>query len=432
VLVDSQPTVLDGPLVVVDAHPLGTDVQVVNTDVQALDLAAPADAKVEVLIPTQDAGVDVTTPDLPVGPDLGPDSAVDVPPTTTTMNILANCTAYTHTQKDSTGVIEDWAVYQVAFTPDGKTLISFGEDGRAKVWNVTVTGLAAPANGLEFASTNYGLNGAISPDGKYVAVSDKFSEVTVYDLPTSMQYGAPSVKWSLPVGALSVSTGYVDVVQFTSDGAHLVTAYKAYSSPDPNQFVVWELGTQTIARHLDYAYNDRPLAVFPGSYTGAMWVASAARISGDAGGYVSTVTLMDVSQASPTKAQFTVPGYVNNMAFSPDGTTLALAFDSGEVSLWDITNKSNMTRLGSPLVAASTSSTISAYALGYTNDGKYLAAGIGDSWGSANKLSLVQLQQKTALQKTLNFYPWAAVFSPDGLGLAVGESNQGVLLYCRP
>lgn len=429
-VVDSQP-VLDGTPVVVDSQPIGPDVQILAPDVQALDLAAPADAKVDVLIPTQDAGVDVTTPDLPVSPDLGPDSAVDVPPTTTTMNIMANCTAYTHTKKDSTGKIQDWAVYQTAFSPDGKILISFGEDGRAKVWNVTATGLSEPSSGLVFASSTLApLNGAISQDGNYVAVGDRDGHMIVYDLTASLQFGAPAQKWSLPVNALSVSTRYPDIIQFTSDGAHLVTALRAYSSSDPNQFVVWELGTQTVARHVDYAPGDRPMAVLPGSYTGAMWVASAASFTGDAGD-ASRVTLMDVAQASPSKAQFTVPGTVENMAFSPDGTTLAIAFDSGEVSQWDITSKSSISRLGSPLVAAPTSGSPTAYALAYTNDGKYLAAGTADYFGGGT-LSLVQLQQKTALSKPIDYLPEAATFTSDGLGLAVGELDYGVLLYCRP
>ncbi len=420
--VDVSPAVPDGPPVLVDTQPG-------HVDAPASDVVSASDTKPDAAGQNPDVPEDGSPADLPASPDLGPDGPVDAPPTT--MNIMANCTAYTHALKDSTGAIEDWAVYQVAFSPDGKVLISFGEDGRAKVWNVTATGLSEPSSGLVFASTNLSLNGAISQDGNYVAIGDQNSEVAVFDLPASLQYGAPTKKWSLPVSALSVVTGYPDVMQFTTDGGHLIVAYRAYSQPDANQFVVWDLTTQTIARHADYAYEDRPMAVLSGSYAGAMWVASAANVTGDAGDYVSTVTLMDVSQASPAKAQVTVPGYINNMAFSPDGTTLAIAFDSGEVSLWDITSKSSIARLGNPLIAASTSGSSSAYALAYANDGKYLAAGAGDFFGSS-MLSLIQVQQRIALQKPIDYLPFAAAFAPDGLGLAVGERDLGVLLYCRP
>jgi WD40 repeat protein len=96
------------------------------------------------------------------------------------------------------------------------------------------------------------------------------------------------------------------------------------------------------------------------------------------------------------------------------------------VSLWDITTKSNIVRLGSPLIAASTSYS-SAYALAYTPDGKYLAAGLFDF-----TVRLVNLQPKVALQKSLDYLPWSLAFAPDGLGLAIGERDLGVLLYCRP
>jgi WD40 repeat protein len=216
------------------------------------------------------------------------------------------------------------------------------------------------------------------------------------------------------------------VIQFTTDGGHLVVAYKAYGPPDANPFAVWDLGTQKIVRLVNYENADKPMAVLPGSYPGSMWVASVAIGTTDAGADISTVTLMDVSQASPSKAQVTLDGKVYSMAFSPDGTTLAIGFYSGEVSLWDITTKSNIVRLGSPLVAG-TSDSNSAYALAYTPDGKFLAAGLFDF-----TVRLVNLQPKVALQKAIDFLPWSLAFTPDGLGLAVGERDNGVLLYCRP
>ena len=420
-IVDTRLSALDGPGGSIDVEPAGADGP-------GLDLVSPSDAKTDVAIQTPDAPEDVPHVDLPAGPDagpdLGPDGTVDAPPTT--MNVLANCKAYTHSTMDSKGAIEDWGIRQLAFFPDGANLISFGEDGRAKLWNVTAAGLAEAPSGLVFKGGQNSVYGTISQDGNYVAVGDGNSEVTVYDLAVSIKYGAPSTKWSLPASALPVVLDPPQVIQFTTDGGHLVVAYKAYSPPDANPFAVWDLGTQKIVRLVNYDNNDLPMAVLPGSYTSSMWVASVATGTTDAGADFSTVTLMDVSQASPSKAQVTIDGDVYSMAFSPDGTTLAIGFYSGEVSLWDITTKSNIVRLGSPLIAASTSYS-SAYALAYTPDGKYLAAGLFDF-----TVRLVNLQPKVALQKSLDYLPWSLAFAPDGLGLAIGERDLGVLLYCRP
>jgi WD40 repeat protein len=149
--------------------------------------------------------------------------------------------------------------------------------------------------------------------------------------------------------------------------------------------------------------------------------------TGDAGADISTVTLMDVSQASPSKAQVTIDGDVYSMAFSPDGTTLAIAFYSGEVSLWDITTKSNIVRLGSPLVAASDQLQLGLRACLHT---RREVPGWPDFFDFT--VRLVQLAAEVALQKSLDYLPWSVAFAPDGLGLAVGERDNGVLLYCRP
>jgi len=414
---DTQPPTLDGPSIVVDTQQVGLDVQ-------ALDSAPLADVKADVAVSALDAAVDLSTPDLTPGLDLGSDGPVDAP--ATTMNVLANCKSYTHAKLDSTGKAQDWGIRQLAFSPDGKVLISFGEDGRAKQWNVTAAGLAEPSSSLIFTGDR-NLSGTISFDGKLVAVGDTSSKVEVYDLAASMQFGAPSKKVSLPPDTLNPMPYNAARLQFTTDGGHLAVVYSGDGRPEPNQLAVWDLGTQQITRLVKFDYDDWPMTILPGAYTGSLWVASAISLPGDGGGYVSTVTLMDVLQASPSKAQFTIPGEIANMAFSPDGTTLAIGFASGEVSLWDITNKSNVVRLGSPLVVGSTSNPDEAYALAYTPDGRYLAAGIFDY-----TVRLITLQSKQALQKDLAYLPWSAAFAPDGLALAVGERDFGVLLYCRP
>jgi len=183
-------------------------------------------------------------------------------------------------------------------------------------------------------------------------------------------------------------------------------------------------------RLVSYDYSDEPMAILPGAYTDSMWVASSAIVTTDAGDDESVVTLVDLATPAPrSKAQFTVPGDINVIAFSPDGTTLAIATDQGEVGLWDITTKSSITRLGSPLIAASSAAN-SAYSLAYTADGKYLAMGTGDLFGSST-VRLQSLQPRMSLQKTIDYIPWSLAFSPDGQALAIGERDLGVILYCK-
>jgi len=426
----------DGPTSAQPDTQMGMDRQTVDTGASdvAADIVHAEDVGADVSSVQPDTGpagldtaADAPLPDAPLGKDLGPDVSPDLP---TTMNVLAHCTQYTHTATFGTGdaaTVADFGVRQLVFSPDGKTLVSFGEDGRAKLWNVSATGLAETS---VIFTGDRNMHGAISPDGKYVAVGDESDDVTVYDLAASLQYGSASSKWALAPSLLTPEPGDgATRLQFTTDGSHLVVFYDAFMQPEQNQLVVWDLGTQLVARVVKYDYDEKVKAIFPGSYTDAMWVASARTYDTDGGDAETEVTLMDVSQASPSKAQFRIAGTVNTMAFSPDGSTLAVGLDEGEVSLWDITSKSNISRLGSPLIPSS--STNSTVMLAYTPDGKYLAVDVG-VWAGTSSAKIVSLQLKQSLQHAITYYPWSLAFAPDGLALAIGERDDGIIDYCHP
>jgi hypothetical protein len=410
----------DGPLANSDGPLLGKDVA-------TPDLTLLPDAQADLPTVSLDVPAEAPAPDTRLGPDFGPDGPVDG--AFTTMNVFGHCATYTHSTLTSTGTPGDFVVRQVIFTPDGRNLVSLGDDGRGKVWNVTSSGLEAPPNGVVF-SGNGKLSGAIRSDGKYLAVGDGDGLVTVYDFGASLSSGAAASLYELPVDALPTVPLLALPRGFTTDGNYLLVAYSAYYYGDSNQLAIWNLSTQKIVRVLDYGVDDWPTAFLPGSSSGPMWVASAATVNTDAGDYLSVVTLMDVAQSSPSKAQFSIPGTVNRIAFSPDGTTLAITVDTGEVGLWDITNKASITRLGSPLIAGSASGSSSADPIAYAPDGKYVAAGIIGVTTSSIKIVSIQLKQ--TLQKSLDYDPFSVSFSPDGLGIAVGENGLGRILYCTP
>jgi WD40 repeat protein len=412
---DAQPTGLDGPLVAIDTQPTHLD-------------AAVADLPVVPDAPIADAPADLPVADAYVAPDLGPDSSPDAPPTT--MQLFARCRSYTHSKLTSTGEPGDWVVRGVMFTPDGRHLVSLGDDGRGKVWDVSAAGLAVNASGLEFAGSGR-MNGVFTVDGKQLAIGSQDGIVKIYDFQASLDSGAAVSVGELSPDLLPVTSKNAFPRGFTTDGKHLVVVYEAYYFGDANQIAVWDLSTQQLVRSFESTNaDDWPMNFLPAAFTSALWVVSGEPFTGDGGGYQTLVTLMDVSQAAPTKAQFIANGYVNRAVFSPDGSTLALALDTGEVSLWDITNKAVITQLGSPLVVGSSSGGAEGIALAYSPDGKYVAAGFGGF--STPSARLISLQPKQTLQKTLDYDPFSMAFSPDGLGLAIGEYYYGTILLCTP
>jgi hypothetical protein len=59
---------------------------------------------------------------------------------------------------------------------------------------------------------------------------------------------------------------------------------------------------------------------------------------------------------------------------------------------------------------------------------RFIAAGFTDNVSTAR---LISLQPRLTVEKTTDWIPWSIALSPDGLGLAVGERDNGVVLYCR-
>jgi WD40 repeat protein len=436
--VDAAPGAEVGDGGVIDV--LRADVSVSAEAGPAIDGPALDVAQIEAQLPDAapdaslypEVSADRPSDDAALVPEVGIDGSsivVDTNPdvVVTPSSVLRNCTSYTHTVTFSSGTIGDWPIQKLVFSPAGNNLFSYGEDGRVKVWDVTSTGLQP--NGLVFTGEGE-LTGAVSPDGKYLAVGQRYGEVTLYDLPGSIGGGSPMAHLVLPASAIPKRPDRAFPRHFTSDGKHLVVLYTGLNSPDPNTVAVWDLTTQTIVRSATFDYDDWPIVVMPGSSLDpSMWVVAAARTSTD-GGMASLVTLLDIAQSSPTKTQAIVPGTVGSMAFSPDGKALAIGIDSNEVGLWDISDKTKLLPPTTPLISRSGGSSTGVYALSFSSDGSYLA--VATEGGSVPAVKVASTKQKELFQKDVTSTPMAVAFAPGDLALAIGQYRFGGILYCTP
>jgi WD40 repeat protein len=409
-----------------------------SVDTTGVDVAVsdgPADVPVNLDIPSDsvlpDAPADVPGPvdqaaDALPAQDVGVDSGEAGISMT---NFLHTCTPYTHSLTYSGGVIGDWGVRKLVFSPDGKYLISFGEDGRAKVWDVTTTGLAVIASGLEYSGQD-SLEGSISPDGKLVAVGDRAAAVNVFDFQASLTAGASVSSATLSKALVATKLYSAEFVEFVGDSSHLVVAYYSGGQPDPNYLALWSAGaTPGLVNKVSFDTSVRTWAYLPGPYPGPVWVASAGTLATDAGASESTISLVDLSQANPTKVEVRTPGTVESLAFTPDGNTLVVGFYDGELSLWDVTSKTSIVKKPNPLIAG-VSSGPTVMCVATSRDGQYVAAGT-DDWTTA-AVTLFKLPKSLSTKKVIDYIPWSLTFAPNNLALAVGERNKGVILYCTP
>ena len=211
----------------------------------------------------------------------------------------------------------------VVFAPDGRTLVTADHDGTVLLWDLADRAqprrLGAPLTG----HTSLVFSVEFAPDGRTLATADSDGMVLLWDLADRAQprrLGAPVTSRTGPVFALDsrtlASTGFGGTV------------------------MLWDLTDRAQPRRLGAPLSAQATSVAfaPDGRT----LAST--------GVNDTVSLWDLTdRAQPRRLGTPLPGQADSVEFAPDGRTLATASGDGTVSLWDLTDRAQPRRLGTPL-----------------------------------------------------------------------------------
>lgn len=307
-------------------------------------------------------------------------------------------------------------VQTVQFSPDGRTLLTsgqaptFNEEPFTLLWEVeTGDQLAQPAPGAQAASPrllgNASISAAFSPDGKKLLLGDPGHGVTLWDVTTEKVLH-------------SVSTPQVD--PFDRNAVRPSVAFH----PNGSQFAA--VGSDGAVRFWDAVTGSQvgdPLPAHPGdtaSLVGPVIVFSPDGAVFATGGTDGSIRFWDTATRQPIGAPLTGhtrpdrTSLAQSLAFSLDGRTLAAGSEDGTVRLWDVRTRN---LVGTPLSGHTRAVT----SVAFSPDGKTLASGARDGtarlWNVTGHLQLAH----PAIEHSGMLY--ALAFSPDGRTLATGGDN---------
>jgi WD40 repeat protein len=351
----------------------------------------------------------------------------------------------------------------VGFSIDGKQLVSAGADKTARVWDVQNAGAAIRP--LEGRSNDWSPVTRFSPDGQLIAAAvgrsvrlwDAATGRLVRELSPGDKERVTSIAFSptdnrlLAVGfggeagvsyvalrdidagtelarLVDAYSGDVGTLAFSPTGKYLVTGFgtKLYLSPpnSPNPLKVWDVAARRLIRRLQGHTGDCLSLNF--SQDGTL-LASGSRdgtaIIWSTGTWKALHTLQNADHGSRYVRYG--PGMVEDVAFSPDGKSLALASREGSVQLWDVASGKLLDTLKRHSGAVD--------AVVFSPDGRTLASGSSDQtvrlWNVETRRELMQLGPggiQLHHVSSLVFSPSGQHLLADGTGAAFWSTSPVV------
>ncbi len=346
------------------------------------------------------------------------------------------------------------AINTVGFSSDNKRLVTASADKTARVWDLDNAGAAIrPLEGLSNGSS-FAIG--FSPDGQLIAAANgrsvrlwdaatgrlvrelspggeggvasvafspsdnrllavgyggdaKVSYVALWDIDAGTERARLTGATDLPNFPVDEDTGPVGALAFSPDGKYLVAGFgvKNYfrSAVYPNPLKVWEVATRRLIRRLnghtnfcvslDFSRDGSLLASGSHDGTAIIWLTAT---------WKAMHTLRNPDHASLYSQ--TGRGQVEDVAFAPDGKTLALASREGNVQFWDVAAGKLLETLKGHSSAVN--------AVAFSPDGRTLASSSSDQtvrlWNFETRRELMQLDPGGV---TLGRVQTLA-FSPDG------------------
>jgi WD40 repeat protein len=294
------------------------------------------------------------------------------PPAESSPALVATC---------PTGLVE-----ALAFSPDGKTLASSGQDHTLILWNMENVGGGCHILPTIVEHATAGLALAFSPDGKTLIVGGERSLVIwSYEAgrcTSPRQFATETVRclafsadgrtlalgcddgsvrlWDMPAAReRAILEAHVDVVRsvcFSPNGRRLV------SSGQDRLVMLWDTEESVAIRPLGAEFIGHNAVRFAAFSPDGAYVAI-----GEVDGCPTDIILLHAETGKFRSRLTGMSGGINALAFSPDSQTLATAGIDRRIKIWDIVQSREATTLSADIGFVRS--------LAFSRDGAWLALG---------------------------------------------------------
>jgi WD40 repeat protein len=277
-------------------------------------------------------------------------------------------------------------VQSVAFSPDGKTIVSGSADQTVRLWDVTTGQIERTFLG----STEAVRSVVFSPDGKTILFGGADWTVQLWDIATGHI-----------IHTFEGHTEIVRSVAFSPDGKTII------SSAADRTIRLWDVATGELVRTLFGHQNTvQSVAFAPDGRS----IASGADDN--------MLRLWDTTTGQTIRVFVGHTDIIQSAMFSPDGKTIISSSEDGTMRLWDITTGQTI-RTFAGLESGSKS-------VVFSPDGKTIVSGSNDN--------ILRLWDVTTGQIIHTFEGHtgniqSVAFSPDGKTIISGASDRTIRLW---